>query len=216
MKTMQRVAVGLGWLFAVGQASAVFSNGDFSDGLTGWTFDNDVFVADGHAVLQDPGTGYSVLYQGAALGVDFFRIDFDFQNVLSDNVLPGFFLDVFFASIYYIDDLAQFDLGSGGYDASAGLFDMDSTGAYNVNGSIGASPLGPEWLHYSGSLPNSYSNIVTVFEIHNLNGAGGDSLVRLDNVTVVVPEPGSGLLCAVGLLLGGGIRLVRSRRQGAV
>lgn len=214
MITMQRIAVVLGWLFAVGRASAVFSNGGFSDGLTGWTFENDVSVEDGRAVLEDPESGYSVLYQGAPLAAGSFQIDFDFLNLLSADVPQGFFLDVYFASIYYIDDLAQFDLGSGGYDASVGLFDMDSAGTYNVNGSIGASPLGPEWLHYSGFLPNAYSNIVAVFEIHNLNGEGGDSLVLMDNV-VVVPEPGPGILLALGLLLGAGARLVGSRRQRA-
>jgi hypothetical protein len=189
-------------------------NGDFSDGLNSWTFAGDVAAISGEAVLADNLASHSYLFQGVPMPPASFIIQFDFFNNLSASFNPGTtFPDAFFATVYYINNLGQFDPLNNGFDASTALFDMDANGVYNVHPDavIGASPLGVGWQRVTALLPNAYNFVIPMFELFSLNLVAGDSSVRLDNVLVAIPEPR--LLFAAGLAaLAAGTHLRRRKR----
>ncbi len=195
-------------------AQAELMNGDFSmgsNGLDGWTTDGDVSVPAGEARLSDAVASYSLLYQGVALTPGSYTLEFDFKHNLSPEpyIENDFsFLDTFFASIYFIDILSNFDLDTPGYDGATALFDMDSTGPFNINGLISTSS---NWSHFSLTFQNMHAYAIPTFELFNLNNNSSDSTVYIDNVTITtaaVPEPSTLLLLGGGLLglVGMGLR----------
>ena len=197
------VALALMALVALPCAALPVVNGTFDSGLAGWTTVGDVqAVTD--ASLGDNGVDYSLLYQGVALAPGTFRLEFDFMNLLSADVSEDFaFPDVFFASLYFTNDLGTFDLANAVFDDVAPLMDLDASGPSNVAGTVGASALGPDWAHFTFDFSNSYAYVVPVFELLNFNFLA-DSEVRLDNVAIsqvatVVPEPASLSLLVMGL-----------------
>ena len=198
------------WVCA-GGAHADLINGDFSSGLTGWTTEGDVVVESGAASIGDEDP-YSLLYQGVALAPGLYELEFDFSNLLSDYVPPSgpvTFPDIHFASLYFINDLSQFDLNTLSFDDAAALFDMDYTGPYNVQGVISASPLGQAWSHFTMTFDNNCAYAIPTFELLDFNLVSGDSEVLIDNVSVaIVPEPSTVLLLSIGLATG----LLRRRK----
>ncbi len=192
------------------RALAFPSNGDFSDGLNHWTTRGNVVESGEHAVLGDTGASHSVLHQGGAWMLKLLTFDLDIRNLLAETVPVGLFADGFFASLYFTDDLASFDPDNGGYDRVVPLFDMDASGIYNSAGTVGDSAKGPDWQHVSVSLENQHAYAIPVFELYDLNQVGGDSLVFLDNITIV-PEPGTLGLFGSGLAVL--LALAGSRRR---
>lgn len=181
-------------------------NGDFAGGLASWVSTGDVSAPPGYARLGDNGQVYSLLYQGVPLATGDYMLDFDFKNALSLTA-PGAqtFPDVHFASLYFINDMGQFNLGANQFDLGVPLFDMDSVGVYNNHGAITASPLGPDWLHFALAFTNNHAYAIPTFEFFDLNFIDNDSAVLIDNVRIgvvtrTVPEPASYLLITVGLL----------------
>ena len=173
---------------------------DFSAGLVNWTNSGDVSVSSEEMVLGDSTTNRTITYRPFALAPETYTIEFDFNNQLSDTFDTGTFPDVFFASMYFTDDLGAFSIVSNMFAASLALMDLDYIGPYNVLGTIGASIKGPQWSHYTGTFTTSNTYSILAFELDSLNETSGDSAVRIDNISItVVPEPASILLVALGL-----------------
>ena len=195
--------------------AAPILNGGFSPGLAGWTAAGDVSVTStGEAALGDNDETYSSLYQGVALDPGLYTIEFDFRNLLSIDVPQGTFPDTFFASLYFANDLTQFDLKNSVFDDATALFDLDANGFFNSSGVIGASTIGDGWLHFSMNFQNDYGYAIPTFELFDMNFVNNDSTVLLDNVSITssapapVPEPATLLLLGSGCmtLLAGNLR----------
>lgn len=187
-------------------------NGDFSSGLDGWTTAGDTFTINEYAVIGDNNNWWSYLYQPIASEGLSYTIDFDFKNNLSGYVPdddPFAFYDTFFASVYFVNDIAEFDLEAFTYDDSLALFDMDSIGAFNINGTV--SDYGTDWLHFSTSFTNEYNYIILTFELVDFNFIDNDSQVFIDNVNInPVPEPATLLLLVAGM---GGLGVFSRRKK---
>ncbi len=179
-------------------------NGDFSSGLTGWTIQGDVTVDNGEAVAGDNAATYSLLYQSIPLVAGDYTIEFDFMNKLSGNVPhdpPFAFLDTFFATLYFANDLSGFNLAPGGFDAAFSLFSLDYNGVFENLGSIGVSAKGLDWSHMSLDFHNTYNYVIPGFELFDMNYIDNDSKVRIDNVSInVIPEPATLILTGFGIL----------------
>lgn len=194
-------------------------NYDFSNGLTAWTTIGEVAEDNETAVLSDTNyASWSVLYQGESAVTGSYTIEFDFKNGLSAETLEddpfGFsFPDVFFASIYFVDDLSTFyldiDPDNSSYNGATALFDMDYIGAYSndddgiIDGTI--SELDNGWYHFSLVFENTFNYIIPTFELMDWNFINDDSQVWIDNVQLTanqaspVPEPTTLLLMLTGL-----------------
>lgn len=198
----------------IGVSYASIVNGNFDDGLDGWSVEGDVLTETGSAVLGDDGSIYSLLFQGANTSNGMYTLELDFANLLSDgepSTESFAFLDTFFMSLYFIDDLSLFDLELGVYDHSIALLDMDATGVFSSGGTITGSTLGPDWAHFSMTFENNYNYVIPTFELLDLNFVDNDSQVFLDNIILSpVPEPSTLVLLASGLLMGA----LRRRRRG--
>lgn len=199
------IVISIAWLTAL-SSSATIVNETFDAGTIGWTTSGDVGGTT-DAYLGDTNTDYSLLYQGFAIAPGTYRIEFDYLNVMSSEVPADLaaFPDVFFASLYFTNDLGTFDLAGNVYDDVDFLLDLDSTGAYNVAGTLSPSALGGNWTHFSYDFTNSYAYVIPLFELFDFNTITSDSQTRLDNVmicqtTQVVPEPATLTLSLLGLL----------------
>ena len=205
-------------------------NGDFSDELNGWTTEGfyfpegDVRVVNGEAILGDNSEIWSALYQPIALDPIKYTIAFDFKNNLSNELYDSselddssfVFYDIFFASLYFINDVSQFNLdidpALNVFDDSSPLFDMEASGVSNNNGIIGTSSKGQEWLHFSTTFTNTYAYVIPTFELLDFNYINDDSQVLIANVGInPVPEPTTLLLLGSGLFALAG--MARKRRK---
>lgn len=202
-KTLFIITSGLMILIYGPAVYALPMNGDFSAQLADWTTLGNVQAEAGAAVLGDEGEYYSALYQAVGASAGTYTIEFDFFNALSDDIPNFAFADVFFASLYFIDDVDAFNLETFAFDDALALFDMDSIGPYNNNGTIETSVVGEAWLHFSLTFENAYEHIIPTFEFMDGNFIDSDSRVWIDNVQITatavpVPEPGTGFLLIAG------------------
>ena len=183
---MRRRGLGasLAFLLATWVAAAAIQNGDFSAGLHFWKASWNVTVSSGEAALSDTGANHAFLFQAAAIPPGVYTVEFDFKSALSAVVPAGAFRDSFYASLYSVNALSDFVLEQDSFDAAQGLLDLDSAGPFNVHGTLGASSKSAAWSHYTGIFTNSYSNVVAVFELYDLNTIAGDSSVGIDNVQI--------------------------------
>ncbi len=199
---------GVLWLMVAGPAMALPFNGEFADGLGGWTRQGDVSELVGVAALGD-GLSVSRLWLAAPMAPGPYVLQFDFQGRLSSAVAPGGFQDVFFASLYLADAPDPFGGASG-----VGLFDLIGTEFVPGLAQVGPSPLAAGWLRCSYSITLNRTHAIPVFEIYNLNGIPGDSWVLVDQVRLtLIPEPATPVLMFIGLAL---LHLLprRHRRRG--
>lgn len=195
-------------------------NGDFSNEFAGWRTEGDVAAVNGEAALGDNAAFYSLLQQGVALAIGDYTFAFDFKNQLSGTVPndpPFAFLDTFFATLYFTDDLNGFHLAPGGFDAAAPLFSLDANGVFDSFGGIGPSGKGSDWSRFSLNFHNSHAYVVPVFELLDMNFLDSDSRVLLDNVGItktpeptVIPEPSTVVLTGCGILT---LLIARARRR---
>jgi len=189
-------------LFCI-SANATIINGDFSDGLNGWTPIDDVSESTGSARLGDDSFfGASTLYQAAAAGLGETIFEFDFLPSLSSEY--DFAPDFLASTLYFTNDIDTFDIFGGSYDDVQWLMDVDSTGNLIYEGSVSDSDLGGGWQHYSYQFDNTYAYIAPVFDLLDFNILV-DSSVLLDNVkisrVVAVAAPPSLPLLLLGVLL---------------
>jgi hypothetical protein len=184
-------------------------NGDFTDGLNGWTTQGDVQVVDDAARLGDNLATHSLLYQGVALPPGTYTLTFDFKNMLSSTASsepPFVFFDVFFATLFFVNDLSQFDPQTGQFDDVRDLFGMDYSGPFGVTGRISGSPKGPDWARFTVTFSNKFNYAIPYFELYDLNFINNDSQVLIDNVgiTAAAGVPATSLwsiiVFAIGLL----------------
>lgn len=202
----QQIAVDARMLVASAPA-----NGDFSDGLTSWTTEGVVTAAGGTAVLTDQVQPTSLLFQPVALTPGTYLFQFDVFSNLAPGPGTGSFPDTFFASLYFTSDPNTFDIRSGSFSDVTPLLDVDADGYVPAVGAVAPSPLGGDWVRYTVTFENTYSYVVPAFELADIDGTAGNSEVRIDNVSIVVPEPSTLLLAMAGLA----VLAVRRARRGA-
>lgn len=205
-------SVGVATLFLVGGVRAELStNGDFAALLPGWTFTSGVAVEEGAAVIRDGPTSLTQLYQVLAFPAGPGFIEFDWSEALSEVVTEGGLRDTFFVSLYFLGDLeaASFDPDAAPLDASARLMDLDFEGPFNLGGALSASPAREGWNRFSAGFDTPHRNLAVVFELADQNLVNGDSAVRIDNVSIVIPEPAAAALALTGAA---GLWLLRRRR----
>lgn len=208
-------AIALALSFDSLSAASILTNGNFTGSLSSWTSSGTIFNTGDAAVFADSVTTPTSIFQSGQLPLDgvIIELTLDIFNGLSPSILGGFLLDSFFATLYVGRESFGATLVGGKFDQAVGLFDMDATGTYNLapGASFGPSPKGGSWTRFKHSQTISPGTTApgfatVAFEFYNLNGTGSDSVVSVDNVSLVttaVPEPGllAFLLPASALLL---------------
>jgi hypothetical protein len=205
------------WLFphSGARAANVVVNGEFSGSLAPWKVEGSVFNTGSSGVLSDSLSFRSVLFQSIAVDANSgLVLEFDLLNGLSSSAGGGFVPDSFYATLYFGTQAFGPTISGSVFDTAFALFDMDSSGGFAVasGGSFGPSPKGAGWSRFTldrdGSLGFPTGYLTIAFEMYNLNNVSSDSVVALDNVSLVpVPEPSS--TC---LLLAASILLIRRTR----
>ena len=190
------------------QAQGYFFD-DFSSGLIDWDTTGDVGVEAEEAVLRDGQATFSLLYQPVPLPLGTYTIEVDVRHDISPVIPTGQLPDVFFASMYFVDDPSSSDLLGGSIDGGVPLFDLAAGGFANVLGQVDPSAKGAEWSHYTGTFELAHAYAIPTFELNDDNAVAGDSQVRLDNLRIaLIPEPTTILLAVVGV-----VAIVAARRR---
>jgi hypothetical protein len=196
----------------VGNAAAIVANGGFDEGLGGWEIRGAVAGSTGIADITDENATVSMLFQPVVATPEKFAVAFDFRNALSPTVPVGRLADTFFATLYFTNTPATFDISTGNYDRAVPLFDLDANGAFNVQGTFSPSSKGADWMRFTAIFDNVHADIVPAFELRDLNLINDDSAVAIDIVILFpIPEPARGTLAAMGA----GVLIGRRRRAGA-
>ena len=164
-----------------GDASLV-SNPGFDSGLDPWSAQGSAAASGGVAVVTDSGVTRSLLSQPISLGPGAFTLSFDFRDALSASTPVGTLADSLFATLYLSDSLATLDVPGGAFADTISLFDLDSTGAFNVNGMLSASAKGAGWQRFTLTFNSVHSVLAPVFDLRDLNTIDNDSAVAFDNV----------------------------------
>jgi hypothetical protein len=192
------------------RAANVVVNGEFAGSLAPWKVEGTGFNTGSSGVLSDSLSFRSALFQSIAVDANSgLVLEFDLLNGLSSSAGGGFVPDSFYATLYLGSQPFGPTISGSVFDTAFALFDMDSTGSFAVaaGGSFGPSPKGSGWsrftLNRDGSLGFPTGYLTIAFESYNLNGVSSDSVVALDNVSLVpVPEPSAAcLLVAASILL---------------
>ncbi|MBI5575197.1 MAG: PEP-CTERM sorting domain-containing protein [Deltaproteobacteria bacterium] len=209
MKKLIQAIAALGLLFVIpGLSRADIINGNFSNGLNGWTFEPSagVNVSSGRAYLNTLGydSGYSQisLYQtfGIPAWANTIRFDVGFSSGVADPADPGFgFPDSFTAT--YIDP-----------DNYLSFLSIDVNGLYDVNGTT--DPLADGMFRFSANISSLAGRTGTIY-FDLLDGNDGYfSTAKVDNVDFVpVPEPGTMSLIGTGLAFLAGMRKRRGGKS---
>jgi hypothetical protein len=192
------------------------TNGSFSNG-SGWVTAGDVEFNGDAAVLTDQDST-SGLFQKVLLSAGTYRLSFDFKNDLSNSPFideeEKSFFDSFFATLYFSNVDSN---NPGSWGQYLALFDMDSRGPFNSNGTIVESDIeGYSNFSILFSLPfggTAYAYAIPMFEIFdenltttNVAANFPDSSVSIDNVSIntveasPVPEPGTLVSLGLGML----------------
>jgi len=169
-------------------AASDIPNGDFSSGLDQWNGEGTVVAQNNEALFRDqvPVTRLWTAYHFAGPG--FFS--FDFNAIMSTNVPPAAGPDVFFVTLYFVNDLDTFDLLTGQFDEALPLLDIDRDGANPTEGLVEASIAKPAgWSLYSTFIETTHRYVIPVFEFFNDNLATNDSEIRIDNVSLLSTKP---------------------------
>lgn len=187
-------------------ANAAVMNGDFtsgSDGLLHWISRGEFFNTGDQAVLSDAARIRTILWQGVEGPTGTAQFSFDLLTSLVDVTVPGSLPDSFFVSLYFLPQADLFDpeiLGSGSVTPIA---DFDDRGidfpTFAASGLISSpSAKGPAYREFTYTFFHPGGAVVPVFELNDLNGFSGDSIVAVDNVIInFVPEPSGPLLLSI-------------------
>ena len=118
----------------------------------------------------------------------------------------------FFASLYLSSTPEQFDPRTPeGFDAFLALFDLDSAGPFDFSGQFIDNPVKLDYLTYTQPFVlETASTLFAVFELSDLNGINDNSIVLVDSVVILIPEPQSALFAGLAALL---VLLINRRRQ---
>lgn len=179
-------------------ASALLINGDFADGLAGWSHRGDVSISPDGAARLGEGTGAvtaAVLYQGVAVSDGL--LQFDLRADLSDQIVfsPPFFglPDTLAVSLYFSADLAGFSLDpfSPAFDDVLPLFDLDYLGVLLMAGQLAPHPERPApWLRYQIRFQHPFRYAIAAFELIDANGRDDSQVWIADVRLMAVPSPG--------------------------
>ncbi|MEX0326386.1 MAG: hypothetical protein AB3N33_09900 [Puniceicoccaceae bacterium] len=180
----------------------ILQNEDFSSGLAGWDSQGAVFEGVEEVALTDENVNQSFLYQGVALDPGSYEVTVNFRQILSPAEPLGFAKDTFFASIYLSSTPDQFDPRvPDGFDGFLELFNFDSAGPFDFSGEFMEDPIRPDYLSYRQTLSlTEPSTVFTVFELTDLNGINDNSLVLVDSVVILIPEPLAALPLGIAVL----------------
>jgi hypothetical protein len=170
-------------------------NGSFELGLTGWEHSGNVTISDEFALLQEentPGSSAAIL-QTVGTGGNPLLMSFDlFVGGMSTSVPSGALADTAFGSLYFGNVPFGTDAASGIYSERLDLFDLDRTGLSILADAITlnfiATP--PGWVNVTLPVTPSHPFMTLVVEEFDFNLTPQDSVVALDNLSIlVVPEP---------------------------
>lgn len=174
----------------------LIANGYFSSGLESWSSTGGIAIVLQGGLLYDASPVANHLFQEIPMMSTLCRLEFDFRNLLEAETGGGASPDTFFATLYYQTNAAPFASGNPGLTSLA-LFDMDYSGVYNLDGTVGPSSKGPEWLHYSRDVETEDRVTIPFFEVFDFDGVSGNGSVLINNVTLV-PMAASVITVAVG------------------
>ena len=200
------------WLvvFAIAQPKSLsaangIGNGEFTGGLSQWITSGTLFNTGDTAVFSDSVSTPLALFQSSAVPGSLVAVElsFDILNGMSSVTTSGFLPDSFFATLYLGSSAFGTNLPGGVFDQAIALFDMDASGPFNTasGATFSPSPKGAGWSRFTLTLDTAPAftgpgHATVAFEFYNLNGTGSDSVVAVDNVSLItiVPKPSSALL----------------------
>lgn len=196
-------------LSADGRSASVVVNGEFASSLTTWTVEGSMFNTGASAVFSEALPPRSAIFQSILVNESSgFQLTLDCLNGLASGAGGGFVPDTFFATIYFGTQPFGATISGSVFDTALALFDMDALGPFGVapGGSFGPSPKGSGWSRFTldrAAGPGFSAGYLTIaFEMYNLNGVSSDSVVAVDNVSLVaIPEPSAGCLLALSTFL---------------
>ncbi len=185
-------------------------NGDFSNGLNGWTTEENVMINSNMAVLGDTFSDLfslsSTLYQSVALTPGQYEYSFDFKNQLSAVIPtndPFDFFDMAFFRLYFSNDATS--MATSLPESFVTLFYLDALSPFFVNPDIALTSQG-DWIHVSYIFNNQLAYVMPAFGIYGLNSIFGDSQLLIDNVSLsridpymTIPTPDIIWLILIGL-----------------
>lgn len=184
-------------------AAVTVVNGDFAEGLTGWTTEGEVEDGGGFAVLTDQSAAVSAVYQtfevsqvAGGLALSFFT------QGMSGQFQTGELPDSAFLTLYLGDQAFGSSVENPIFDEVIALADLDSNGLRLLSPGVQSGPtpgrLGWQTLYLP--VPVTYRFATLAIEMLDQNFVDGDSVSTLDGVEPV-PLRRNSLTYAVWLTL---------------